>query len=104
MEELEGAICLFVSVMIINQVISFKVYLVDFIYILFLHILLVRNNFSAKEKRGVGGSHVPSVPPLNPPLVMIILLGIDVSKFAFIIKSICLLKCLITFRDVFDLI
>ena len=49
MEELEGAICLFVSVMIINQVISFKVYLVDFIYILFLHILLVRNNFSAKE-------------------------------------------------------
>ena len=65
MEELEGAICLFVSVMIINQVISFKVYLVDFIYILFLHILLVRNNFSAKEKKGVGGSHVPSVPPLN---------------------------------------
>ena len=55
MEELEGAICLFVSVMIINQVISFKVYLVDFIYILFLHILLVRNNFSAKEKKGVGG-------------------------------------------------
>ena len=36
--------------------------------------------------------------------VMIIILEIDVGEFAFIIKSLCLLKCLITFRDVFVLI